>query len=507
MKPSASAAIRSVLHLSLLGGCVAVLCGCQTAGQYWRETSSYDATGAFQITDRDVVEPVDLGFLLVRYAPMARANSQDCATLALNTPVWAKGGVANGEDKDGGAFASQDRTRLDRSVQFFACRAAQAVEDERRLARNALQERLMVSSAQRCAAFKIGLQREFSRTNFNLGVLGTIAATAGALVNSASAAKNWAGTAAVSSGVRAEYNQAFLANLAAHVVIQGVDKRRRDVYEQIQREGQSKSYDQYPVEAAIKDAMTFHGQCSVIAGFEEAADAIRLYDDPGVSKATNWIARLKVANTLMKSGEVSNETLLKQISDLNATLPLMAGSRLNTTGTKPPEPRPLVRLDRALKQITEAVKAMEGQLDSLQKKLPPGLDAENLGLTSNFKSHGLEAGLSKACEDRAAGFESDAQVKRARAAAETDAVEQSSLNAEADKADRQGADLAQAATTLAWGFQRRVDSAVAAWQFLFAKAVEDKKAETAAQLKLSIEKAPKLNEEAVLPAMRQLCGK
>lgn len=166
-----------------------------------------------------------------------------------------------------------EKVRLDRAAAYFACKTGTATDLQQRIARNALQERLLAASQQRCNAFKGNLQRTFSRTNFGLGVATVIAGTAGALVSSLDAARNWSGAAAIFSGARSEFNQDYMSNLAAHVIVDGIEKRRQFVYDQIQKFGQKMNYAEYPVEAAIKDAFYYHGECSVVAGFRQASDA------------------------------------------------------------------------------------------------------------------------------------------------------------------------------------------------------------------------------------------
>ncbi|WP_271007986.1 hypothetical protein [Paucibacter sp. B51] len=498
---------RMPLRQLLITGACITLSGCQTLGLSWRENKGFDLSGAYQITDRDVVEPVDLAFLLMRYAPGAMAGRDDCEALSQHTPRWGTPGVAHDpKGGDEGEAIQKDQTRLDRSVQYFACRAAQSDEASRRLARNALQERLLVSSTQRCTAFKIGLQRDFSRTNFGLGLLTTVAATAGALVNSPAAAQNWAGTAAISSGTRAEYNQAFFANLAAHVVIEGVDKRRRDVYDQIQKEGQTKAYSHYPVEAAIKDALYFHGQCSVVAGLEQAANAIRSYDDPGFGTAVNMIARVKLANQMMNGTNVSSETLLKQSAALSSATPLLAGSRLAVNSDNGQPTRPLTELQESLEVITKTVTALRTAQTTMLGMLPAGHTAGQLGLTRDFAGHGIDDELAKTCRERTARFEIEALEKRTLASIKTDASEQSKLSAEADQADRQAMDVATASRAASQSFLQRVNTAIASWHILFSQAVKDKQPAAAEGLKRGLENAPRFANEPGVKTLKQLCA-
>ncbi len=78
----------------------------------------------------------------------------------------------------------------------------------RTLRRNAVQERLLAASNQRCNYFKNALQSARAGANFGLGSLATATGAAGAIA-SGFASQVLSGTAAIFSGVRAEYNQEF----------------------------------------------------------------------------------------------------------------------------------------------------------------------------------------------------------------------------------------------------------------------------------------------------------
>ena len=101
------------------------------------------------------------------------------------------------------------------------------------------------------------------------------------------------------SGVRAEFNQELFLNLATQVIVQGIDTKRTMLYEQMVEHGQSKSIKDYNVQAAVKDAVYYHGQCSVIVGFQEAADAIKLVEDPGLNAATRTLLRVNVMRNIL----------------------------------------------------------------------------------------------------------------------------------------------------------------------------------------------------------------
>lgn len=509
---TASFASLSTMARRLLGGALLalLLSGCSAIGQHWRETSGIDTTGAFQITNRDVVEPVDLGFLLLRYAPSPKAGADSCTDLAGETPSWARHGVAADEGPQVDDFDSKDRTRLDRSTRYFSCRSERATEEQRRLARNTLQERLLMSSEQRCSAFKIGLQREFSRTNFGLGVLSTLAGTAGALVNSVSAARNWAGTAAVSSGVRAEFNQDFFANLAAHVVIDGVDKRRREVYEQIQSHGQAKAYADYPVEAAIKDALYYHGQCSVAAGFQMAADAIKLYDDPGINTGLAMIAKIRAANLMLNDTSLSAEDLLKKAGSVVESSPKLAGSRL-VANTRAMERLPLDELNASFAAIGLAVAEMRSAVDKYKGQHEPDAPSQaELGLqAADFSAAGLEASSAQACRKQAWSWYAAARASEVQAVEQADIKQRSALLADAARSDKQLSILIGQSQLLAKSFKLRVTEATKTWDHLFSQANKSSSTETkkaAAALQAALAKAPRLQDDKIeLATLKALC--
>lgn len=373
-------------------------CGCADPSLYFKETNYVDSTAAFQITDRDIVEDIDLGWLLIRYAPPPHGGTEidkdSCSTMAKYVPSFAHaesctqtssayGGTLDSKDNStNSATTCLGKARLDQSLGYFNCRIHQTGEEDRKLARNALQERLLTASRQRCNAFQANLQREFSRTNFALGSATTTAGALGALVNSPVAAGNWAAAAAIFSGVRSEYNQDYMSNLAAHVIIDGIDRRLATTYEQIQKLGQAKDYNIYPVEAAIKDALYFHGQCSVTAGFQQAADAIRYQNDPGLNGALQTIARVRSVARALNDKNLSTPELNILVETVTKSTPIQTGTTLNDPlADQRPESSYKAMVDRAIARIDLAKASLDDQNAAFTKKLSVSAPtAADLGL-------------------------------------------------------------------------------------------------------------------------------
>lgn len=148
--------------------------------------------------------------------------------------------------------------------------------------RNNIQDRLLAASDQRCNVYLTYIQRHYSASNFLFGSLTTVLGGAGALVTGAGAARALAGSAGVVSGVRAEYDQSYFYNQTINVISQGIRQRRKDILGEINSEntgrGTSGSRDTtaYTVEAAVRDAIRYHGACSVVAGLEQVSITVNL---------------------------------------------------------------------------------------------------------------------------------------------------------------------------------------------------------------------------------------
>lgn len=288
-----------------------LVAGCATnPTEYLGETAKVDPTSVFTNIDRDKFEQIDLGKLFAVYAP---PNNDSTLKAILD-----------------GKASTDDATAISAERAFH--QAALANANQGRSARNALQERMLAASTQRCNAFKAQLQRTFSRTNFGLGVLGTLSGTVGALVNGA-AASNWSGASALFSGIRAEYNQDYAANLAVYVITDGIDQKQREVYAQIQKHGQDKPYSDYPVQAAVKDALYYHGLCSVLTGFQVAQSSIREVENPGMTSSLKILARLKIANKMQHDDNTSVASILEDLKSVDSVQPLLAGSTLGKGGS------------------------------------------------------------------------------------------------------------------------------------------------------------------------------
>jgi hypothetical protein len=288
------------IYFRIVGAAIAVvLSGCSALNT---QRLDYDKNltkfGVETSADRDVAEEVDLVSVISR-------GKNSCA-IAPDLKV--------GERESRVQFCGQ---QIDLALQKFDDEMlhmpATRSDPEMRVIRNSIQERILMASDHRCGRYKVLLQEKYSNTNFVTGVLSTVLGTAGSIAKTAEHARTLAGLTGAASGYRAEYNQAFYGNLMAHVVADGIDSRRRATYLQIIEKGQRQPYADYPLSQAIKDAVRYHAQCSLITGLSEAGDAIRTVNDPGLLASTRAIAQVKLASFVATAAK--SEDLDKALDD------------------------------------------------------------------------------------------------------------------------------------------------------------------------------------------------
>jgi hypothetical protein len=140
-----------------------------------------------------------------------------------------------------------------------------------------LQDRIIISSNELCETYKTVLKRKQARFNQWAGAVSVVSAAAGTIAPAETTAKIWSGISGSSTGIRAEYNQNYFSNLAAHAIAKGINKRRGDILEKV-NEARTKKLSEYTAEMAIADAIVYHGACSLIGGLEQLDSAVTTID-------------------------------------------------------------------------------------------------------------------------------------------------------------------------------------------------------------------------------------
>lgn len=351
---------HSVCAVPMLLSVLLVFTGCATLEQ--TQKGAVDKIGAYPLTARNEVEMLDLAQIVVEHIGQgALTHHPDRCQLVGYSAAQAK---ADEESATPGR-------RLDQALNCFAslvernpARAANA--------RNQIQERMLAASEQRCADYKMYVQRSQSVMNFASGTLTSLFAAAGAITKHVADAKAFASLAGFSGAVAAEYNQAYFANLAAHVVAAGIDRQRARIYEQIYTNGQSQSIEKYNLLAAIRDAFRFHGACSMITGLNEAQESIRVAENPGLDAAGRVVVKAKHLQDINAALPGDVPKVIEKWKDVLPPDRWLAGVPL-TTSTRPVANEPAQAANLLAERLVHSASApgdVQAEVDRLATQKP-----------------------------------------------------------------------------------------------------------------------------------------
>jgi hypothetical protein len=227
-----------------------------------------------------------------------------------------------------------------------------------------IQDRLIAASNQRCNLFTTYLKRISTYNNGIFGTLTTILGGAGAIVTGENAARLLSGLAGISSGTRAELNQAIFESVATSVIVPSIHKTRADLLKEILDKREKKAIKDYTIEGAIADAIMYHGACSMDAGIAHAQKSIQAFDDIGVKRFTEIQTSLGIGRSISASftqGPIASPVVAKKVLDaFAAKLPeykkkLKDPAKLGNLETAVKDDGTLgkeaIKLDESLKQV------------------------------------------------------------------------------------------------------------------------------------------------------------
>jgi hypothetical protein len=259
----------------LLPACMMVIAGCASGnGRGLDPGPSGAARIAKEGPDRKSSDyPVDVAQLI---------------RTAVHGPATSKTANADTPSADGQASAAD--IELARRVFYDACSSNDSTTNARcGTLRDRVQDRLLWASDSACADYLGDVRRSFTSTNLNLGGATTLFGALGSILNSKDAIRVFSGAAGVTSGLRAEYNDVYFSSQAFEVVSKAIRNIREKALKSINDERRNKGIRDYTLEAAIADATRYHASCNVMAGLEEAADAVTRDRDPGLKRMSELL--------------------------------------------------------------------------------------------------------------------------------------------------------------------------------------------------------------------------
>lgn len=151
--------------------------------------------------------------------------------------------------------------------------------------RNQVQSSVITASDAACDIYKRNLNSIYSSSNFTFGSVATIAGGLGAIFVDQGTARGLAGLSGITSGLRAEYNDAFFRNKVVELLTKAMDIARSRKKEEIDRRA-TQIISDYNMEDALDDAILYNSQCSLVAGLQETSNSLQTVADPGLT----WLA-------------------------------------------------------------------------------------------------------------------------------------------------------------------------------------------------------------------------
>lgn len=282
------------------------------------------------------------------FPAVRRGSFEQVNLIELVDPAQTAARKYPGAWKDG-----RDHADIKYDLVLAAFRESRENPETKRLHRNSVQDRILSVSTSRCNVFKTFLRRQQADSNFWLGSAATVAGVVGALVSAPLATRHWAGAAGILSGVQAEFNSTYYSNLAAHVIVQGIESHQNRLLAQLVAERQTKSIDDYSMEAAIRDAIHFDGTCSTVVGLVEASDSIKEAANPGLPRAMQVIGAVKATAEVLKTDNFKAMVDSGEWDKLGKLTQLTASPLVVTQVTSLPEQRVMTRLSKAQETKTD----------------------------------------------------------------------------------------------------------------------------------------------------------
>nr|VFK61654.1 MAG: hypothetical protein BECKTUN1418F_GA0071002_12652 [Candidatus Kentron sp. TUN]VFK64555.1 MAG: hypothetical protein BECKTUN1418D_GA0071000_12712 [Candidatus Kentron sp. TUN]VFK70453.1 MAG: hypothetical protein BECKTUN1418E_GA0071001_12672 [Candidatus Kentron sp. TUN] len=170
--------------------------------------------------------------------------------------------------------------------------------DKPKYRRNRIQDQIIGASEQRCNLFKAYIKRMDSTNKVFTGSMATLLGGLGAIFTPANTARALSGSASIFSGIGAEFKQGFFSDVATHVLVPGIEAKRKKIRDEIDEKRQENDLETYTVERAIADAVRFHGACSIDVGLQAASEALKEAENPGKPTVDKVIELREKINSL-----------------------------------------------------------------------------------------------------------------------------------------------------------------------------------------------------------------
>lgn len=145
--------------------------------------------------------------------------------------------------------------------------------------RNEIQSRIMAAANQRCQLWKNYIATASSAVGFWSGIVGTATGAASIAFSPEGTKDALTAVSTTSNAVGDQFDKEYLFSLTMPVVVQGVESRRQEIGRSIEErrtrgDGGLTLLKDYPLSAAIADALEYHAACSVASGLQQASEKL-----------------------------------------------------------------------------------------------------------------------------------------------------------------------------------------------------------------------------------------
>ncbi|MBF0516769.1 MAG: hypothetical protein HQK97_06570 [Nitrospirae bacterium] len=247
----------------------------------WIRNDVYGAYRAPQVTNVDI-STLDLATELSRFEPNKTClrNTSDNNTFKLTS--W--NGTMS-EDEQEQIHLQLEQKRIRDAFFEFNCNLKGNPYREQR---NSIQNNILRASDVSCGEFMTTMKVKQDIINTLFSGLATIGASISPIISSPLAvAKALSASSAALMGIRTDVDQQVYGELASQLIKASIDAKRASMKKEIDNK-QTYCKRNYSIQDAVRDAIDYHTACSLIAGLEQANNAVTSLKSVSMETMTKW---------------------------------------------------------------------------------------------------------------------------------------------------------------------------------------------------------------------------
>lgn len=235
-----------------------------------------DSAGVRDLTIENQLEYVDVAGLVlaesggIQATPLSPPNSTSNWQAAIN--------LSASETRSNGMKAAvNEDLRLATAIAYFY---ATVPMDDQPLLRNDIQDHIIAAANQRCHHWRIYFSKQAEDFQFWSGTVGSAASAAATALTDSDAKSAFSATSSLANAAGTNFSDSYLQSKSLAVIYEGIDTKQQSILATIKASRTNADgvtpapTSAYTLSKAISDALVYHAACSVVAGLQQAADAL-----------------------------------------------------------------------------------------------------------------------------------------------------------------------------------------------------------------------------------------